>query len=148
MFKAWLISICFYPSNVKDFFDLTKTSKEIKLIFQGFVLFIKVKCNFKKRFKNFGSVSSPDRGRLLYPPCATSLEQKERYWIRIILLQQQAAAACLAATRAARRWRRPQQASFTGRHYRHERLFGGAVMGTAHIGSFDKKLFHSTIPAL
>ena len=79
MYKARLISICFYPSNVKDFFDLTKTSKEIKLIFQGFVLFIKVKCNFKKRFKNFGSVSSPDRGRLLYPPCATSLEQKERY---------------------------------------------------------------------
>ena len=120
-------------------FDLTKKSIVIKLIFQGFVLFIKVKSDLKKRFKNFGSVSSPDRGRLLYPPCATSLEQKERYWIRIILLQQQAAAACLAATRAAaRRWRRPQQASFTGRHYRHERLFGGAVMGTAHIGSFDK----------
>jgi hypothetical protein len=57
------------------------------------------------------------------------------------LQQQQAAAVCLAATRAARRLRRPQQASFTGRHYRHERLFGGAVMGTAHIGSFDKNYF-------
>ena len=46
-----------------------------------------------------------------------------------------------AATRVARLWRRPQQASFTGRHYRHELLFGGAAMGTAHTGSFVKHFF-------
>ena len=114
------------------------------MIFQGFVLFIKVKSNFKKRFKNFGSVSSPIEVVFYTHP------------VRLVWSRKKGTEYGLSSCSSRlppppawpRRWRRPQQASFTGRHYRHERLFGGAAMGTEHTASFDKKIFHSTIPAL